>query len=420
MVDRIKSVWRRRRRLMVAIAAVAVVAVSLVAVRRARSAPLLPTAVVKRGEFVDTLQLRGEVKALKSMTVAAPFEAGEDLQIIKLAKNGAQVKAGDVVVQFDATKFEQDLAQDRSALRAAEAQIQQTRAQARMKEEQDLTDVMKAKFDLESAKLDASKQEIVSKIEGQEAELKVADAEQKLSESQEKLKADQSADAADIEANKQKRDKAQFDVNKAERSVAVLTLKAPGDGLVTLMHNWRAGGFFGNSPEFKEGDRAWPGAAILELPDLSTLRISTRADETDRGRMNAGQTATIRVDAVPDQEFTAKVAQISPLASIDFSGGWPFPRNFKLELDLDQKDPRLRPGMSATSRLVVDRVPNAVMIPAEASFQKSGRTVAYVIGGSGFEERAIEVKRRSEGQLLVESGLSPGERVALKDPTEKP
>ena len=49
---------------------------------------------------------------------------------------------------------------------------------------------MKARFDVESAKLDASKQEILSKIDGAEAQLKVADAEQKLNESEEKLKAD--------------------------------------------------------------------------------------------------------------------------------------------------------------------------------------------------------------------------------------
>lgn len=393
---------------------------SFAAVRFASPIPSLPTVEVKRGEFVDYIQVRGQVSATRSMTVAAPFQAGADLQIISLPKNGAQVKKGEVVVRFDATKFEQDLAQNRSALRAADAEIEQTRAQARMKEEQDLTDKMKAKFDLDSAKLDASKQEIVSKIEGQEAELKVADAAQKLHETEEKLKADQAADAADIAAKKQKRDKALYDVQKAERSVAVLTLRAPGDGLVTLMHNWRAGGFFGNSPEFKEGDRAWPGAAILELPDLSTLQVEARIDETDRGRVNLGQTASVRVDAVPDREFVGKVERISPLASIDFSGGWPFPRNFKLELALDQTDSRLRPGMSATTRLAVDRVPNAILIPTEASFDKSGQTVAYVLRGSKFEERMIHVGRRGEGQLLVSSGLTPGEHVATKDPTLKP
>lgn len=391
--------------------------VSLGAVRFTHPGTKLPTAEVKRGEFVDYVQLRGEVKALKSVTITAPFRAG-DLRIIKLARNGSQVKKGDVVVQFDNTKLLQDLAQNRSALKSADAEIEQARAQARLKEEQDVTELMKARYDLEAAKLDASKQEILSKIDGEEAKLKVADAEQKLHETEGKLKSDRVAARADLESKKQKREKALYDVRQAERNNAVLTLKAPIDGMVTLMMNWRASGPFGGRIEFKEGDSAWPGAAIAELPDLTTLRVDSRIDETDRARLSTGQIAILRVDAVPDQDFRGTVGVISTLATTDFSSSWPFPRNFDLKVKLDNSDPRLRPGMSATVRVAVDRIPDSILIPAEASFQRFGRTVAYVLEGSKFEERAVQVGRRSEGQLLVTAGLKPGERVALKDPTQ--
>jgi len=127
---------------------------------------------------------------------------------------------------------------------------------------------------------------------------------------------------------------------------------------------------------------------------------------------------TVRVDAVPDKEFQGNLAEISALAKIDFQAGWPFPRNFDLRVKLPQLDPRLRPGMSATVRAAVDHLQDAILIPTEASFQKGGQTVSYVLKGSKFEERAIEVARKSEGQLAVAKGLEPGEKVALKDPTE--
>ncbi len=200
----------------------------------------------------------------------------------------------------------------------------------------------------------------------------------------------------------------------------MLTLRAPSDGLVTLMMNWRAGGPFGGGVEFKEGDRAWSGAGIVELPDLSTLQFSARVDEIDRGRVKVEDSAVIRVDALPDRQFNARVARISPLASTDFSAGWPFPRNFRMELALQQSDSRLRPGMSANVRIAVERMPNSILIPAEAAFLKSGRSVAYVRHGSAFEERSIEVARRSEGQLAVAKGLNPGETVATRDTTENP
>jgi multidrug efflux pump subunit AcrA (membrane-fusion protein) len=73
--------------------------------------------------------------------------------------------------------------------------------------------------------------------------------------------------------------------------------------------------------------------------------------------------------------------------------------------------------MSATFRIEVERFPDAIVIPAEAVFDKGGRVVAYVLAGNRFEERAIDVARRAEGRIMVARGLKPGERLALKDPT---
>jgi HlyD family secretion protein len=417
----IRSIWQRNRWLVLALGAVVIVIGGFAALRRVNSKPLVPTAQVQRGEFVDYLELRGRLKAIRSISVNAPSDA-EDLQILKLAHTGSHVKKGDVVVQFDATKLEQELAQDRSALKAAEAEIGQTQAQGKLAQEQDRTDLLKAGFDVDSAKLDASKGEIVSKIEGDEAKLAVTDSQSKLDQATQKVKSDVAGAAADIEGKKQKYDKALFDVRLAEHRIAALTLRSPLDGVVTVLTNWRAGNefVFGGGREFKEGDRAWPGAGILEIPDLTTLRLDVRADETDRARIATGQTASIHVEAVPDREFTGRLVEISTMATVDFGSGWPFSRNFEVEVGVDQADERLRPGINATARLAVDRVPDAVLVPPEAVFQKAGESVAYVLRGSHFEERPIEVGRRSESNLLISQGLKPGERVALKDPTEKP
>jgi HlyD family secretion protein len=414
MKRRIQSVLRRR---WVAPAAGVVLLLAVTGlVRMVRAAPRVPTVEVRRGEFVDQLQLRGEVKAQKSIVLTAPSGAG-DIQILTLAKNGDTVKQGDVVVQFDITDLKNRLDTRSSELKQADAEIEGARAQGRMKEEQDLTDLAKAKFDVERARLDAGKQEILSEIDGAKARLKLADAEQAQREAEEKVKSDKAASAADIASRQQKRGKALFDVNQVKNNIARMTLRAPVGGMVTLLQNFRAGSFFAeNNPEWKVGDRAWPGAGIAELPDLNVIQIAARVDEIDRGRVEVGQTVGIRVDALPDQEFQGKVVEISPMAKSDFSG-WPVVRNFDMRMQIENADSRLKPGMSATARVAVDRLPGAVIIPAEASFQKPGRVVAYVLRGGRFEERAIEIARRSGGQLAVAKGLSPGERVATRDPT---
>lgn len=408
----------RKRRVVAVCGGIAVLLLILAAFRFSYSAPAIPTAVVTRGDFVDYLQLRGEVKAAKSAGINAPYEAGE-LQILKITPNGTAVKKGQVVVAFDTTSPKQTLAQDQTDLKSADAAIEQARAKAQLKEQQDLTDVMKARFDVESARLDASKQDILSKIDGEEAQLKLADAQQKLKEDEAKLSSDKASDAADVENNVQKRDQALFKLRQTQRTLSVLVLRAPTDGIVTVLSNWQAAGPFGNGAPFKAGDRAWPGAAIAEVPDLSTLEISARVDEVERGRIQAGQALTIRIDAIPDREFTGRITHISTTASTDFSAGWPFPRDFTVRIAIDHPDPRLRPGMQANLRIATEHVHGGTLMPSQALFHDAGQTVAYVLKGRKFSERVIEVARRNADQLLIAKGVAPGERVALEKPAAR-
>jgi HlyD family secretion protein len=414
MIRRFRQLSVQRKAMAIAILVLAGSGVVLGAVRLGKRTPTVPTTEVKRGEFLDSLQFRGEVKALKSVTISAPAEAG-DLQIIKVSAEGTAVKPGDVVVEFDKTKTEQDLAQYRSSLKSAEAGIEQARAQARLAEEEDKTAVLKARYAVESAKLEASKQEIVSKIEGEEAKLKLADAEQALREAETKQKSDKALNQATIESTVQASKKAQFDVARAERALAQMTLHAPSAGTISLLQHWTGSG----EAPYRPGDRAWPGAAIAELPDATTLRISARVDETERGRLAPKQSVTVQLNAIPDRQFTGHIEQIGAIASMDFSSGWPITRNFILEIVLDQTDERFKPGISGQVTVIVDRVPDAITIPAQAMFQKSGQNVAYVWRGTQFEERAIDVGRRSGDKIMVAKGVRPGEQVALRDPTAK-
>ncbi len=414
MTPRLRDVWARHRTLLVAAALVLSSGAVYGVVHFSGKAPSVATFQVQRGEFLDAVQFRGQLKAMKSVTITAPANAG-DLQILKIATDGAQVKKGDVVVEFDPSKTQQDLAQDQSVLKSSQAEIEQVRAQGGLTEESDTTALMKAKYDVELAKLDASKSEVVSRIAGAEANLKLADAEQALRQAEAQLKSDIAINQATIEDKKHASRKAEFDAQRAATSLAAMTLRAPSDGSISLLSVWH------NNSEgpFKAGERAWPGTPIAELPDAASMRIAARVDETERGRLATSQPVTLQLDAIADRQFTGKVAEIGTIATPDFSNGWPIPRNFDLEISVDQADARLKPGMTAQITVIVGRVPNAITIPAQASFLKFGQTVAYVWNGSAFQERAIQIERRSRDRILVSAGLKQGDLVALQDPTEK-
>lgn len=383
-------------------------------VRSVRRDPTEPVFQVQRSEFLDVLQFRGELKAARTVSISAPSDIG-NVQIVKIAQDGSSVKKGEVVVEFDPSKTKSELDQNRSILKSADAQIKQGQAEGKLTEEKDTTAVMKAKYDLEAAKLDASKSEILSEIDGAEARLKVKDAEQTLREAEETLKSDRAKTDATVAAYRSASAKAKFDAERAAHSLERMMVTAPADGTIRLVPVWHDGA---ESP-FKAGDRAWPGSAIAELPDATSLHIVAHVDETERGRLTVAQTATVQLDAIPDRQFTGKIQRIGTIASMDFSAGWPFPRNFDLQVAIDQNDPRLRAGMNVQVTVIVERVPNAISIPAQASFMKSGRTVAYVWNGSNFAERTIQIDRRSRDRCLVSSGLQAGDRVALKDPSVK-
>jgi multidrug resistance efflux pump len=77
----------------------------------------------------------------------------------------------------------------------------------------------------------------------------------------------------------------------------------------------------------------------------------------------------------------------------------------------------LRPGLLADVEIVVEKIPNAINVPAQAVFEKEGRNVVFVQSGKGFEERVVKLLRQSESTMVISEGLKAGEVIALSDPT---
>jgi HlyD family secretion protein len=381
-------------------------------------APSVPSAEVKLGDFVDYVEMRGEIRVQSSTVISAPYSAGE-LQILKLVQNGSQVKKGDIVVQFDPSTLQRNADQARSMLKQVEAEIARAKAQQLLSDEQFLTETMSAQFSLERARLDASTRDVVPAIESEKNLLALDKAEHKLKELDTKKASRLVGTEADLAGIIRKQKKAQADLEQTERNMAALTLTSPMEGLITILPNSRARTSLlssGTTPIFKEGDRAYAGATIAEIPDLSTIQANAPVTEVDRGRVQLGQPVVLSIEGVPDKEHKGKVSEISPLAKLDYSG-YPVTKNFDLTVQLEDPDARLRPGMTAGFRVEVERAPGSIVIPASAIFEKGGQTVAYVLSNGIHQERRVVVARRGVGQVMISNGLKPGERIALKDPT---
>ncbi len=271
----------------------AVAAVVLAAPRWSRGRlGAIPTAVVQRGVFVDYLQVRGEIRPVRSIVLTAP-SSGTDMQIVGLAANGATVAPGDVVVEFDPTTQLRAIEQRRSEVKQAEAEIAKVETEARRRTQAADTELAQARSALERARLDVAGAELVPRVEAEKRALLLANAELQVAAVTRKVDGEQLVAAADVALARQKRDKAEFDLAEAERTMESLTLRAPAAGTIALLPNFRAGGpMAGSPPEFKRGDRVFFGAPIVELPDLTSVQMTSRLDEADRARVQSGAAGT--------------------------------------------------------------------------------------------------------------------------------
>ena len=412
-----RRLLRDRRRALTVAAVLVVVSAAVYGAAVRRADPRIPTALVVRGEFVDVVELRGDIRPVRSVVLGAPMQAGE-LQIIRLVKAGTAVQPGDLVVEFDSTSLRRAQVDRTAELKQADAEIEQAQAQARITREGSLTNVMAARFNVDKAKLDVIDRDWVARIEYERAKLALDDAEQRLKQSEKRQVADEAAAAANIAGRVRRRNRVQEDLDRIDRSIRALEIRAPSAGIVSIMSNPRSGSASGGYQEFREGDRAWAGASILELPDLSSIHIAARLEEADRGRVEVGHDAAVHLDAVPDRDYHSKVSKISLLARVEFGGSWPPARDFDIELEMADPDARLKPGMSATVRIAVGRLTGVLVVPSEAVSLVNGRPTVYCQSGSRFVPRTVVVAKRGREQLVLASGVTEGERVALRKPAQ--
>ncbi len=406
---------RRAARIVLRLAAVLlVVAGSLWAIKRWRhnSTPLdLPTAVVKKGEFLVTVRTRGELVAARSVQLSAPVDV-PDLQIVYLAPPGSAVKTGQVVIRFDPSKPTQDLKEKKVALEQAQATLDQAVAQARITADQDRLDLSTAQYAEEKARLEASKQAIVSAMEGQKSAIDLDLAIEKVKLQQATTGLHAKSDEAKIASLARLRDAARAEVDLIEERLALMDLKSPLDGVINYASN-RAQGWM-NAQPFKVGDHAVGGTVLAEIPDLKTLQMESKIEESDRGHIAVGDASLVHVDAYPEKVVAGKITSISLLTEESFNE-WPPDRTFRAFASLKNPDPSMRPGMNAGADLVERRLENVTSIPAKALFTSKGKPTVYLKQSQQFVAQQVKVLARNPDEVAI-SGMAPGSVVALLEP----
>jgi multidrug efflux pump subunit AcrA (membrane-fusion protein) len=129
--------------------------------------------------------------------------------------------------------------------------------------------------------------------------------------------------------------------------------------------------------------------------------------------MQVGNDVIIRVDALPEPVVESTLTGISPIAEFSLDT---FNSSFHVHSDLEENaDSRLRPGMNGGMDVVIERIPEAIAIPARALFTRGGKPAVYLVENDTYRLVEVEVLARNPDEVAI-SGIPGDSRVALADP----
>ena len=405
----------QRKYLLIALGIAAVTgAFALMPKVRANGSPALRgtgSVQVARGSFLRSLRLTGIIESVGYHNVTAPRLVGvsgpgaNTLIITKLARGGAQIKHGDLLVEFDRQNQLKAAFDKRSEYLDFEEQIHKKRAeheQARAKDDAELTVASNA---VDSARLEMRKNELIARILAEKNTLRMEEAQARLKQLQETFELKRRAEQAEVKILEIQRDRARTAMNNAEQNANRMVVRSPLPGLVVLRMNWRGSQMI----EIQEGEEARPGMPIMQVVDPSAMLVRVKVNQADLHLLRAGQSARISLDAYPGLEFRGKVEQVAPVGTT--SRLTDRVRNFVAIVSIQGNHPKLMPDLSAAVDVELERKDNAIVLPRDAVFTEENSFSVRVVDGDRISERAITVGATNDHEVVVTSGLEPGMTV---------
>jgi HlyD family secretion protein len=367
------------------------------------------TGKVQRLDLSSTVTASGEIRPKTYANIGANAFG----KIIRLyVKEGDRVKKGQLLAQIENVQPESDVQSSRASLDAS----QKDYAAAVAAVNTNRADLQRAKADLEQKSLDYKRAQELLK----DALIPTSDFEARQAAYQtslaglEQAKARVAQSEAQLESAKGHIMQNQASLRRADDALSKTTYLAPFDGTVT------------NLP-VREGETAVvgiqnsPGSNLMTVSDMGIITAEVQVDETDIVNVKLGQPTEVSIDAIPKKKFKGTVTQIGDNAILrstgvstsQTTGTSQEAKDFKVVVTLDDPPPNLRPGLSATAKIITATRQNAVTLPIQALTirqrgdleQKKGKDKSAVQAASPSspEERA-KAKEDIQGVFVIRNG----------------
>ncbi len=369
-------------------------------------------------------------QALLAQAEADLLTATEDLKLQGL-QNAEELQAARLRVTETDLELK-DVQQGKGELKEAEAEAAVANAERELKDAEgqleDLRPLLVEGFitrtELERAEQtrDRAAEELILARRRRDAllnfgrPLELSQARSDVQSSRETLRQLQSANTyrlaqkdAAIAAARSRIQEASAKLELAKQQLARCEVKADVPGIVVYKEV-----FFGSERRRPQvGDQVWANQPLLILPDISKMVVDTKVRETDIHKVERNQEVSVRVDAYPDLRLSGEVTLVGTLAREEKERrGAKF---FGVKVLVNESEPRLRPGMTARVEIEVEERASAVYVPLEAVFERGGRHLVFPAARRP-RPREVALGPSNADFVVVEKGLTAGERVLLRDP----
>lgn len=376
----------------------AVLVVILFFVVRGLTRDQLPikAATAERAELVSTVSTNGLVEPVRNYEYHSPIATTIKTVFVQ---QGQDVKAGTLLMQLDDVAARARVASAESGLKAAQASLEATRAGGTLEERQSLVgNISRARLDVDQAQhsLDA-----LSKLQsaGAASESEVASARQQLANAQDSLRTLQ--ERQHVRFSPADMDRAQAQVTEAEAALAAArqvldqtSIRADVSGTVYSIPVGRS--------DFVE-----EGHLLLQLADLSHVRVRAYFDEPEIGKLAVGQKINIRWDARIGREWHGHIEQVP--STIITAGT----RNVgEVLVSIDDAQNGLLPETHVTVTVTTATEANALTVPREALHSESGRLFVYRVVNGQLKRTVVTRGALNLTQVAILTGLKDGDQVA--------
>jgi HlyD family secretion protein len=388
------------------IAAGILLAVILLAAFNSMRGDVLPVrgARIVRGSIRSVISTNGKIEPVNNFEAHAPVPTTVKRVLVK---EGDHVKRGQLLLQLDDGEARTSSARALAQLRGAQADIHSVE-HGGTREEVLTTDaqLVKARADRDNAQrnLDAlqrlQKDNAASLGEVREAEAQYQTTEANVQLLEQKLKARYSK--PEVEKVQSQQSEAQAAYNAAQEVLSKSNVRAPFDGVVY-------------SIPVRPGNFVNSGDLIVQMADLSTVRVRAYVDEPDVGRLAPNQKVEVTWDAVAGRKWKGTLNTIP--ASVKLYGT----RNVgEITTQLDNSDYKLLPNINVTVVVVTAEHNDALIAPREAVRTDESQSYVYRVSGDELHRQPVQTSIFNLTQVEIIKGLSEKEIVALAALNNKP